>query len=298
MKQKFVNLEADLEQIMPIVAKLADKYTSKESSSVSYEVAAMLTEAVVYTVEECFDRENASEIGAKEKDENLIAQNFETRDLSVFYEKGKDIICRKVYEAKDLYEKIIENFQDYGCVNYRDTILKGFPAFFTKYDYKFQPQNHILSLDYPSLIQNEDLTGIDLILQYLNGIYIEAEFLKKFSATAVRQCVMEGAAGESLQVFLKYYMGNICDAVLWRAVCCAIADKSVQDLCLEQEDWREIEFFFEGDSVQKARQKIEAIIRLLIQKLNDNGVNIELPVEYFSGVSHEYAVRIMNRLQA
>lgn len=298
MKQKFVNLEADLEQIMPIVAKLADKYTSKESSSVSYEVAAMLTEAVVYTVEECFDRENVSEVGTNAKAESLIAQNFETRDLSVFYEKGKDIICRKVYEAKDRYERIIENFQDYGCVNYRDTILKGFPAFFTKYDYKFQPQNHILSLDYPPLIQNEDLTGIDLVLQYLKSIYIEVEFLKKFSTTAVRQCVMEDAAGESPQVFLKYYMGNICEVVLWRAVCCAIADKPVQELYLEQEDWKDIEFFFEGDSVQKARQKIEAIIKLLVQKLNDNRVDVKLPVEYFSGVSREYAVRMMNRLQA
>ena len=80
-------------------------------------------------------------------------------------------------------------------------------------------------------------------------------------------------------------------------MCCAIADRPVQELWLEQEDWKEIEFFFEGDSVQKTQQKIEAIIRLLIQKLNDNGVNIELPVEYFSGVSREYAVRIMNRLQ-
>lgn len=295
MKRKFVNLEADMEQIMPIVAKLADKYTSKESSSVSYEVAAMLTEAVVYTVEECFDRENASEVGAKEKGESLIAQNFETKNLSVFYEKGKDIICRKVYEAKDLYEKIIESVQDYGCVNYRDTILKGFPAFFTKYDYKFRPQNHILSLDYPLLVQNEDLTGIDMILQYLKGIYIEAEFLKKFSATAVRQCVMEGAAGESPQVFLKYYMGNICEVVLWRAICCAIADRPVNELSLEPEDWSDIKFVFEGDSVEKAQQKIEAIIKLLLQKLNDNGVNTGFPVEYFSGVSHEYAVRMMNR---
>ena len=296
MKQKFVNLEADLEQIMPIVAKLADKYTSKESSSVSYEVAAMLTEAVVYTVEECFDRENVSEVGTNAKAESLIAQNFETRDLSVFYEKGKDIICRKVYEAKDLYEKIIENFQDYGCVNYRDTILKGFPAFLTKYDYKFQPQNHILSLDYPVLVQNEDLTGIDLILQYLKGVYIEAEFLKKFSATAVQQCVMESAAGELPQAFLKYYMGNICEVVLWRAVCCAIADEPVQELSLEQGDWKDIRFFFEGDSMEKAGRKIEAIIKMLVQRLGNAEESLAIISEYLCKISHEYAVRMMNRL--
>lgn len=296
MKQKFVNLEADLEQIMPIVADLADKYTSKESSSVSYEVATMLTEAVIYTVEECFDRENTSEAGLRSKDESLIAQNFETRDLSIFYEQGKDIIYRKVYEAKDLYEKILENFQDYGCLNYRDTILKGFPAFFTKYDYKFQPQNHILSLDYPLLVQNEDLTGIDLILQYLKGVYIEAEFLKKFSATAVQQCVMESAAGELPQAFLKYYMGNICEVVLWRAVCCAIADEPVQELSLEQGDWKDIRFFFEGDSMEKAGRKIEAIIKMLVQRLGNAEESLAIISEYLCKIAQEYAVRMMNRL--
>lgn len=37
-----------MEELIPIVAMLADKYTSKESSSISYERANQLMEATIY----------------------------------------------------------------------------------------------------------------------------------------------------------------------------------------------------------------------------------------------------------
>lgn len=288
MKKRIVNLETDYEQIMPIVARLTDKYTSKNSSSVSYETAEMLTEAVIYTVEECF-----GEDGKEEKEENWLRQSRESRDMGCFYEEGKQVICRKVQKAKELYEEIIEDFQDYGCVNYADTVRKGFPAFFTKYDYLFCPQNHILTLDYPTIAPREELTGVDLVLEYLKGIFTETVFLNHFSADWVRQCIMEQAEGESGGVFLKHYMGNICEVVLWRVVCCIIAEKNVWELKLEAEDMAEVRFFFAGDTVLKAQQKIEAIIRILISKMWKEE-SVDFAEAYFCKAAHEYAVRIVN----
>ena len=48
-------MEYQLEELLPITAWLADKYTSKESSSVTYDTAQMLMEAVIYCVKECGD---------------------------------------------------------------------------------------------------------------------------------------------------------------------------------------------------------------------------------------------------
>lgn len=45
-----------LEQLIPIVAELANKYTGKQSSSITYERAEMLMEAVLYCIQECFDK--------------------------------------------------------------------------------------------------------------------------------------------------------------------------------------------------------------------------------------------------
>ena len=42
----------EMEELLPVVAKLAERYTSKESSSVSYKTAEQLMEAVVYCINE------------------------------------------------------------------------------------------------------------------------------------------------------------------------------------------------------------------------------------------------------
>ncbi len=45
-------MEYQMEELLPLAASLADKYTMGESSSVSYETAQMLMEAVLYCIQE------------------------------------------------------------------------------------------------------------------------------------------------------------------------------------------------------------------------------------------------------
>jgi len=45
----------ETEELLPIVAELADKYTGKESSSITYEKARQLMEAVLYCIHEYED---------------------------------------------------------------------------------------------------------------------------------------------------------------------------------------------------------------------------------------------------
>ena len=48
-----MSLLYEMEELVPLVAKLSEKYTSKESTSVSYETARQLMEAVMYCINEC-----------------------------------------------------------------------------------------------------------------------------------------------------------------------------------------------------------------------------------------------------
>jgi hypothetical protein len=43
----------EIGELLPIVSDLAKKYTSMESSSITYENARMLMESVLYCLEEC-----------------------------------------------------------------------------------------------------------------------------------------------------------------------------------------------------------------------------------------------------
>lgn len=126
-------MEYQLEELLPLTARLAEKYTSKESSSVTYETAQMLMEAVLYCVRECRDTSEYT----------LVSEH--TVKAEDAYRIGYDRVVEKTRKAKEIYDKLIKDFCDYGCSNYRETILKGMPAFFIAYDARFRPQDHLLT---------------------------------------------------------------------------------------------------------------------------------------------------------
>ncbi len=261
----------ELEQLLPLVARLTEKYTSKDSTSVTYEVGNMLMEAVIYTINECFLEEDT-------------AVSAEKIDADAVYKKGYDIILKKVYEAKEIYEGLIENFQDYGCKNYKDTIIKGMPKFFVKYDAKFSPQNHLLMLDYPMLSPREDLCGIDLILEYLKAIRLEAEFMSYFDVATIRN-LLRSISPE----YQSLYFDNICYPVLWNAIGCAIVDKPLSKLKLDAQDEKEIRDFFRGDSLDQIENRIRGILRMLTKHMKSEDAFI-----YFEKIARDYAARLLN----
>ena len=66
----------DVNLLMPIVAELSEKYTKKESSSVSYDTARRLMNAVVYCVSEAY----------KEDINSLCI--VDVKDMKLMYEQG------------------------------------------------------------------------------------------------------------------------------------------------------------------------------------------------------------------
>jgi hypothetical protein len=270
------NMEYQMEELLPIVAKLADKYTSKESSSVPYDTARMLMEAVLYTINECYeDTENR----------NLLEGEKLQSDQA--YEKGMERILEKTHTAKEVYHKLIEDFEDYGCKNYKDTIVKGIPAFFVRYDAKFCPQNHLLTLDYPTLHMNYEKNGIDLIYEYLSAIEIEKRFLDLFDRNAVIQLI------KRIQPeYQTLYLDNICHPVLLNAMGCMIVDKPLRNLEISQQDCNYVSSYFEGDNMETMERKIANMIGLMTERLEDTKLQ-----SYLMKEKKEYAVRLWNGMQ-
>lgn len=158
-------LEASLEELLPLVRDLTESYTGKESTSVTYETANMLMEAILYCLEE------------GETDSSLPMAPGGHSQAKNRYDFGYQLVLKKTVQAKLLYEDIIKDFDSYGNLACYDTVVKGMPEFFLRYDPKFQPQNHPLTLDYPILTRMETLRGVDAIWVYLNGVKAETVFL-------------------------------------------------------------------------------------------------------------------------
>ncbi|WP_294467531.1 DUF6179 domain-containing protein [uncultured Anaerofustis sp.] len=260
-------MKYNYEKILPILIDLMGKYTSKDSSSVSYETAEMLLQGILYCIEENF------------KDNNILDRNA---SIEFLYENGLDIVNNKVLEAKGIYEDIINDFEDYGVRNYKDTILKGIPMFFIKYIPKHFPQNNILTLDYPIIKGNPNSKcGIDLILEYLNSVKIEKEFLSLFNKDIIIDFLEY-----KLNDYRNLYLDNICFPVLFNTICRFISGNEINSLILSDKDIMILNNFFVGYSKDKIKNKIETIMNTILNKKMS---------DYFMYLSDDYAFFFYNK---
>lgn len=265
-------MEYRIEGLVPIVAELADKYTSKESSSVTYERAERLMEAVIYCIRECGANGSTLDPG-------------QLPDERALYDRGRELVMEKVYRAKKVYEGIIRDFEDYGCRNYRDTILKGMPEFFIRYDPVFDPGNHLLTLDYPLLAGNPKGCGIDLIFQYLGGVQVEAWFLNRFHPREVERLLMA-----RLPDYRELYLDNLCDPVLLNVCGGMIAGKTGENLELTKEDCDAVLRFFQGRSREEIDASMTQAVRTAAADLPGCG-------RYFERAAAGFGARICNGLE-
>ena len=263
-------MEYTLEELMPLVVKLTKKYTSNESSSIPYDTAKMLMEAVIYTVEECYeDRGNIQMAG------RVLAPELA-------YQYGYEQLVLKVKQAKEIYDRIVDSFEDYHCQNYRDTIIKGMPEYFLNADLKYRPQDHILTLDYPTMNMNFEKQGVNLIFDYLSDIEVEKTFLDLFDCERI-----EGLLEKIQPEYRSLYLDNICDPVLLTVIGCVISDRPIRTLELNERDCQDIEIYFAGDSKEKIQFKITNLITQITRPLKNPKMQ-----DYLKKAATSYTSRI------
>lgn len=150
------------------------RFTSNDSSSISYDKAKMLMGAILYTLK------------VKEYYHFRDALTTETVDFEQEYDTCVHLLEKLFHETKTMYEATQQNFKHYNHLVYEDTILKGMPAFFINYDLEFNPSNTLLTLDYPLLLPlSKHHKGIYAIHQYLTMLSYETQLLNAFNPLAI-----------------------------------------------------------------------------------------------------------------
>lgn len=211
-------MDYEMEELLPLVAGLAEQYTGKESTSVTREKARQLMEAVLFCIEEA---------ERKEQDLPASSKRLSAREA---YELGKRRVLERVEETKKQYNAMAYCFCAYGNKCLSDTVLKGFPAFFRFYDPKFNPTNHILTLDYPVLGPLQGRKGIDLIWEYLRRIRLEQEFLSVLPEEYVRHVL--ACWHPDYQELIE----NLAGVVFGNLLACQIAGRKASvEACTAQE---------------------------------------------------------------
>ena len=129
------------------------------------------------------------------------------------YEAGAALVEKKVRKALAMYNEMMPGFSDYGNICLYDTVVKGLPEFFKWYDIKFNPQDTILTLDYPVTGNLSEYTGIDRIYEYLKRIRMEQDFLHTYPENYVRSVLREycGEYEEMVENIYEIFVGHHVD---------------------------------------------------------------------------------------
>lgn len=252
-------MKYEMEELVPIVAKLAEGYTSKESTSITYERAQQLMEAVLYCIHE---GENTGQFSFVKKDELSVKENKLSPEK--MYETGVKCVEAKIKETLNMYNEIMMHFLSYEnkCLN--DTVVKGLSEFFKWYDCKYEPQNTILTLDYPVLINIPEHTGIDKIYDFVLCVQLEQKFLNKFSSEHVIEILSRYNRDYKLMI------DNICEIVLMNVISHIMAGKDISILDFEAEEYLKMQELIQAQSLSDLREKLKNAVKVLIREYYEN----------------------------
>lgn len=264
-------MKYEIEELVPIVAKLAEGYTSKESTSITYDRAQQLMGAVLYSIHE---GERAEQLSLVQKD------GWSSERM---YAIGAKRVEEKTKEALNLYNEIMAHFSGYEnkCLN--DTVVKGLPEFFKWYDCKYEPQNTILTLDYPVLIDLSEHTGIDKIYDFVLCIQLEQKFLNKFSPEYVIEILYK------YDKQYKLMIENICEIVLMNVIYHIVAGKKISILSFAPEEYLKMQELIQMETLGGLCGKLQNAIKILIRDYYENDGKL---LEYLYKAVDNISVRI------
>lgn len=266
-------MDYEMEELVPIVGKLAEKYTSHESTSITYEKAEQLMGAVLYCIHELWESSgNAPSLNKK-----LSAQRA--------YEMGAAYVREKTGKALDLYNRILPEFCHYENKCLYDTFVKGIPEFFKWYDIQFEPQNTILTLDYPLLKDISEYTGIDKIFEFIKSIGLEQKFLKLFPAGYVINILSKDNRN------WQESMDNICEIVFTHVIGHIMLGKSLTVIELKETDYFYMQEMFEQIALEDIKKHLEVTLEIYIKNYYENDREL---LNYLSGAISCIVVRLKN----
>ena len=239
-------MKYEMEELLPIVAALAEQYTSKESTSVSYEQANRLMEAVLYCIGQCSEGRQITD-----------SRGLTAREA---YEWGYELVVQKVKRTQEIYNGMIIDFCAYGNDNYRETVERAIPGFFRYYDAKFAPRETIITMDYPTIRLITDATGINAIAKYIEYISYEQRFLKALPQEYVCDILFRFRPDYGKQFY------NICNIVLRHILGHMIIGEPLGKRAGEEEYAALSEWILEREAEHLEKLIMELLHQLIFEK--------------------------------
>lgn len=297
-----MGMHYEMEELIPVVGRLAEKYTAFESTSLPYEKAGQLMEAVLYCIHEaelCGFRENAA-FGNGDESVNSLMVSSKKLSAGQAYEAGAACVEKKTRQALKLYHELLPEFHSYGVDCLYDTFVKGLPEFFKWYDVKFRPQDTILTLDYPVLKDISGLEGIDRVYEFINCIRLEQMLLNKFPEDYVieileqytRRTARNMGHGGSYEFTRREIMDNLCEIVFTAVILHILIKKPLSEQIFQESEYARMQEMLSRAELPEIREWLKDAAELVSEQYKEGDCR-ELP-GYLLEAADGLAVRLKN----
>ena len=233
-------------------------------------------EAVLYCLRE-------AEAEALKTGKDNVAAASDT-DLWLLYQQGYEVVLEKTARAKKVYEQIIANFHSFGNRCYEDTIIRGMPEFFVRYDARFRPQDHLLTLDYPILRPVGKRSGIDAVYFYLSCVLLEQRFLGRLPEP-YGKAVLEHFHGDYEELIL-----NVASVILRNLVVHMMMGKKLSENAVTADDMERFCICVKNCD----RQKLEEAISHQLEQLTGGPEGDRALYSYLSCDRKDFAAELKN----
>lgn len=266
-------MEYTLEELLPIVQRITEKYTLNDNTSITYELANQLMEAILYCIDEYL---------SESESENFLRTS--KPDAQTAYETGHRLVYEKTVATKNLYADILNSFNSYGNHTYHDTVVTGMPAFFMHYDTKFAPQNHILTLDYPTIAPITGLCGVDAIWQYLTYIQLEQIFLHRFPTEHITGVLASHQPDYQISII------NVCSHILQHSLLCMLIKKPLNTQTFTSSDFDKAAKVIGAVAPEELQTRLFNLLALFIQNVYENNNAL---LSYLKRDISDFSVRLV-----
>lgn len=257
-------MEYKLDELLVLVKELTDSYTSKESTSIPYEVAQQLMGAVLYCIQE-----NDLECADSDRNEMIEINRRHFPTAREAYENGYRLMIEKIRKANEIYTDMITDFKDYGNRAYYDTVVKGIPEFFKWYDPRLNPMNHIILVDYTVMDdQLYDTEGVDLIYRYLRCIRLEQKFLQRIPEGYIREVLIRDHSDYE-ELFI-----NVCGVVLKRILINMLIGVKLEKIVYEETDYEKVVEIVNSTDKEELVTRFRSLLESLIKNLYDGDLDL------------------------
>lgn len=236
-------------QVLQLLDERVYKYNGVDSSSIRREAAEGILNSNNYTISiylKTFRNPDDAIKVLKEK------------GLKIAYQEGRKKIDRMLNIIRVMYIKVKQNKLNVENDTYNDTIIGGIKGFLKIYDSDFKAQDMKITADYP-LYNNliGELDGVEFIKEYLNSLYLENLFCRKFSEEKIKY-LLYGYSHDYKKLII-----NIFEIVLLELIACKLVKRDIQDLSISKAELNEIYLMLKN----KDKVEIENIINEIYKEI-------------------------------